>query len=289
MKKYRTFLTRRWHTILCILFMIIVLALLLQKDLAEETIQYFPPDEAAHFVEAATELSLSEDTEQDSEQIKWHSHSASNQKMYLRQDISLVFKNGYLFGIQSIWKQNEAKITLDSDFPADKNTLLQSISYHHGEIHYPKEEIRSIQQMSADHLYLTEELVSFKKATPDQQPWQDQLDQATRQRLQTTWKQWMADQQIDVDQYDQVPLIDLIQFQRHPMQGFTQAETDQIMGQLWEGLYRNYLIPLIDDNNLTKVNMPLILLSVKHDHLLVLYNTPDQQVQSLRQQTGKQP
>lgn len=43
------------------------------------------------------------------------------------------------------------------------------------------------------------------------------------------------------------------------------------MGQLWEGLYKNYLLPIVTRNKPTDTYVPIILLNKNHNHLLVLY------------------
>ncbi len=278
------FLTRRWHTIFCTLLMILLLLLLIQHDKSQETLQYFPPDPTVQFTEAVTMLDLLSPAPNKGYQIQWAATSSTNQSVYLRQDISLLFQDGLLKGVKSLWKESVADLALEKTFQGSGNHLFQAVSYHHGEVHYPEDQIRSIQQMSKDNLYIFTDSEAWEETGKEEQT---KWNQAIYQQLDHTWQQWMSDHQLDSNRYEQIPLSDILQFQQHPISGFTQAETDQIIGQLWEGLYRNYLIPLIDKKEFSEVTMPLLLISKAGDHLLVLYNIDDQQGDILYQQINK--
>lgn len=278
------FLTRRWHTIFCTLLMILLLLLLIQHDKSQETLQYFPPDQTVPFTEAVTTLDLVSPAPNKGYQIQWTITSSTNQSVYLRQDIGLLFQDGLLKGVKSLWKESVADLALDMSFQESGDHLLQAISYHHGEVHYPEDQIRSIQQMSKDDLYIFTNSEAWEETDKKEQ---SKLDQVIHQQLDHTWQQWISNNQLDPSQYEQIPFSDISQFQQHPISGFTQVETDQIIGQLWEGVYRNYLIPLIDKKELSEIIMPLILISKAGDHLLVLYNIDNQQGDLLYQQINK--
>ncbi|WP_165445021.1 hypothetical protein [Gracilibacillus phocaeensis] len=258
--------------------------LLIQHDKSQETLQYFPPDQTVQFTEAVTMLDLLSPAPNKGYQIQWAATSSTNQSVYLRQDISLLFQDGLLKGVKSLWKESVADLALEKTFQESGNHLFQAVSYHHGEVHYPEDQIRSIQQMSKDNLYIFTDSEAWEETGKEEQT---KWNQAIYQQLDHTWQQWMSDHQLDSNRYEQIPLSDILQFQQHPISGFTQAETDQIIGQLWEGLYRNYLIPLIDKKEFSEVTMPLLLISKAGDHLLVLYNIDDQQGDILYQQINK--
>src|SRR5699024_9693058 len=72
----------------------------------------------------------------------------------LRQDVALIYENGIFKGMLSEWKNNTATIELEKSIPISTSSLLESITFHHGEIHQDDETITSIQKMSNDSLYV---------------------------------------------------------------------------------------------------------------------------------------
>src|SRR5699024_11318464 len=77
--------------------------------------------------------------------------------------------------------------------------------------------------------------------------------------------------QIDPSLYHTFPLIDLPLYEHIPFPNMNQHDTDMIIGHLWEGLYKNYIIPMTEMKNLEKSLMPLILIDKNKEHLLVVY------------------
>src|SRR5690625_7755684 len=116
------------------------------------TIKYFPFDEFTFILDAFTELQY--DSKEDI--VNWTVHSSSSDQVYLRKDVSLVYQNGMFKGIQSKWKNNETFIEQNEAIPFKDDTLLQSITFHHVEVHYKnnQNQITSMQQMTDVSLYL---------------------------------------------------------------------------------------------------------------------------------------
>ncbi len=264
-----------------------LLFILFEKE-SQEMIKYFPFDESMSFIEAETNLSLVEQTGNDQYKVKWKVDSNLQQPIYLRQDVSLLFMDGQLKGIKSLWKEEESKISLNEDIDESDSSHFEAISYHHGEIHYPNDEIKSIQQMTYDELYVIDSpyspLESFHKAESDfQLEWAKTLTHTTDQALHYRWKQWMEKLDIASNDYILHPLVNIYEFSSKPLNGFSQAETNKIIAQLWEGLYKEYIIPLSNTSTASPLYMPIILISKNYDHLFVLFNDATNQVQALKQ------
>lgn len=281
--------SRKLHIITCLLMMIVLLLLVFSKRTTEETITYFPPDQSVSFLDAETNLQLLEETENDQYLVKWGARSRVDEEVYLRQDVSLLYIDGRLKGMKGLWKESEREIELEMVFEESDSSHFQAISYHHGEVHYPNDEIKSIQQMSNDHLYVIDSpqtaLASFREPTSQiQQDWKQIIDKTTSQQLQMTWQEWISHANIETDHYDLYPLTSIIQFQEQPIKGLTQEETDRIIGQLWEGLYKNYIIPIANQSETNHQIMPLILMDKNKDHLIVLFNNEANELETLYQQ-----
>src|SRR5699024_1736578 len=80
--------------------------------------------------------------------------SSSSKPVYLRQDVSLLYENGFFKGIQSTWEQDQQLINLKHPVPLQNTAVFEAISFHHGEIHQPSNDIMSIQQMTFDKIYM---------------------------------------------------------------------------------------------------------------------------------------
>lgn len=240
-------------------------------------ITYFPPDDAVTFSEAASHLSLSSPTGNDSYEINWTSSSLSDKPMYLRQDVSLLFDNGRLLGLRSEWEQDTDRIKIREKVSREDSSFYEVVSFHHGEIHYPNDQIKSIQQMSQDQLYVIDSPASTLDSftTPEgefEKEWQHRLERTMKQQLLYEWQQLFAHYQIDTDAYLAVPLTSLPKYRDEPLPSMTQEQTAKIIGQLWEGLYKNYIIPAANTKGESLDSyVPIILFHKEKNHLLVLF------------------
>ena len=225
------------------------------------TIKYFPIDEELSFQSVKTKLELLPENNSDSAKITWTCNSITDEVLYLRQDVSLLYKNGKFKGLQSKWEENTTSINLKETFPSNKESLYQAISFHHGEIH-DDEQIKSIQQMSSDELYVDAPSTALK----------EKINQETQNELLQNWDYLANSLKIDLDSYVAVPLIDLNQYNNKSLPSLTKEQTDKIIGQLWEGLYKNYIIPLAQNKeNKNPHYIPLVLFDKQKTHLIVIY------------------
>ncbi|MFC4022791.1 hypothetical protein ACFOUV_03060 [Oceanobacillus longus] len=268
---------KKWRLPLIIIFSLLLVLTILRSGHSEPTVSFFPLDTDSMMEHTLTTLKLLSEEGINTYKIDWKVESASDKTLYLRQDVSLLFDNGRLRGVRSKWVQNTNRIKINERLKSEDSRHLQSISFHHGENHYSEEDIRSIQQMSYDELYVidspTTPIASFK--TPEnryEMEWKELLDRATKQQLLFHWHELLNHFNIDVETYTTFPLIDLYRYNNNPLPTMSQEETNNAIGRLWEGLYKNYIIPALDPPN-DKLNsfMPLILIDKQSTHLIVLF------------------
>ncbi|MBO8156096.1 MAG: hypothetical protein H0Z32_06540 [Bacillaceae bacterium] len=257
---------------------IILLPVLIQKE--QKVIKFFPLDQEVQFEEANTDLTLLTEMDEDTYKVLWRVNSSVNEPVYLRQDVSLLFVDGKLKGILNKWKEEEKRLEQRADIRDEDSSYLEAITFHHGEIHYPDDVIKSVQDLSFADMYVIDSphspLESFKKPDNERQKeWKKAIDHAISQQLMYFWKQLIHHYDISLNQYTPIPLTDLWKYKHKPFPGLTQAQTEQVMGQLWEGLYKNYIMGIRGKNEtLLKpldTYMPLILVEKNGDHLMVLF------------------
>ncbi|MEN1970530.1 hypothetical protein WMZ97_20970 [Lentibacillus sp. N15] len=274
--------------ILFLLFIMLTSYIYFGQERSIQTITYFPIDAESSFTNATTDIAMTAVHDHKSYDIDWTSQSKSDKQVYLRQDASLLFANGRLKGVASKWKENAAKIKLSKQFTSKDSSYYQAISFHQGEIH-TKEPIKSVQQMSHHELYVvhspTKPIQSFSEPTNKfETDWQEVLATKTKQQLIYHWNQLMQHFQVNSSSYYSIPLTSLYRYTQTSLPEMSQAKTDQIMGQLWEGLYKNYIVPAASGTNqLDSSYIPLVLIAKDQSHLLVLYQL-DGKMQKLIQQ-----
>ncbi|WP_222599149.1 hypothetical protein [Aquibacillus kalidii] len=269
-----------------IMAIILASSIYFKRDIS--VIKYFPIDETTVFSTFGTELGMLSETDQDEYDLEWKVFSSLEKKIYLRQDVSLLFSDGRLKGIQSKWKENENALELKSSIHGEDSSHFETISFHHGEIHYPDDQIKSIHEMSHDELYVIDSphspLESFEQPDDSNQTdWKETLDHATQQQLGYHWKQLIDHFQIPEDKYIFTPLTDIYKYEKEVIPGISQEKTDQVIGQLWEGLYKNYILGISNTDKPAKSFVPLILFDKKGKHLIVLYQDQNGQKQQLIQ------
>src|SRR5699024_6783171 len=167
--------------------------------------------------------------------------------------------NGRLRGVRSKWEQDTASIQLKESLSGKDDSFFQVITYHHGEVHYPDDTIKSIQHMSQDKLYVSG--TANKK-----------LDKKTKKQLLYHWNQLFKHYNIDETSYTSFPLTHIYTYNHMAITGMSQTETYQIISQLWKRLYNNYIIPAASTKKNAGSNyVPIILFDKEHKHLLVLF------------------
>jgi hypothetical protein len=250
---------------------------------ARESIMFFPIDPTVQFTQAKTELSLRPKKNNDRYMIDWRVTSNLDRPAYLRQDISLLFANGRLLGTQSKWKENGQMLMQEQTLEQKDSRLLQAISYHQGELHN-NNDIRSSQKMSGDRLYVIDSpllpLQSFH--TPrslSEKEWEQTLNKTTKALLEYTTKKASEHFSLQKEQYYHLYLPELIAYNEQPFMDLTLEQTERMIGNLWEGLYKNYFLGIKKRNGTTVSpigsTIPLILISKDYRYLLVITETAD--------------
>lgn len=282
-------MNKRVLLFITILFVSLLLGLYTWQSNVVPSITYFPMDKETSFEKACTKLEMISERTNDSYEITWGSISKSERELYLRQDATLLFDNGMLRGIRSKWVEGTDSIQIKENLYGEDSSYFQAISYHHGEVHYPDDQIKSIHQMTYDQLYVIDSpntiLESFKTPQNDYETqWATLLDHTTHQQLLYSWKQLIHYFNINNEAYFAVPLTNLYKYNSQPLPSFTQEQTNQIIGQLWEGFYKNYIINAKNmEKNQLKSYIPLVLFDRQNKHLIVLYELNGEKEQLIQQ------
>ncbi|MGM0835702.1 MAG: hypothetical protein ACQEV7_06055 [Bacillota bacterium] len=272
-----------------------VFLLFLFHQKAVESIIFFPIDPTIQIKEADTSLHLLNEKDNDEYVLNWEVSSDTGEPIYLRQDISLLFADGRLKAILSDWKDNSSDLTQYATYSGEDSSHFVALTFHHGEIHHKDEKITSTHRMSKDQLYVIDSsfspLQSFKDSeTEEQREWKEVLDKVTAQQLEYSWEKAVDFFDIPVQNYDLYSLEEIIDLQEKGLPGIDNARSKEIVGRLWEGLYKEYFlgiktaagttIPPIDSS------LPLILISKDYSHLLVLFETREGESVKLIQNLG---
>lgn len=260
--------------LICMLF---IVSYFIKQEQSISTINFFPIDDTRSFQQAQTSIKSFQTSEKDGFLIRWGIKSKSDSPLYLRQDISLLYENGAFKGALSKWKENTKVIYAQESFKRSGKQYYQAISFHHGEVHHDEEKITSIQTMTADKLYVIhtedEKLYRFKQPqNKTEEWWQEKLDQQIEKKLLMYWTSLMNHYDIHANNYYTIPLTRLYTYNDEPLPQLTMDKTDQVIGQLWEGIYKNYLIPATRLKTQKQTHyIPVILLDKDVTHLLVLF------------------
>ncbi|NRD80752.1 hypothetical protein HPT25_25830 [Bacillus sp. BRMEA1] len=253
---------------------------------AIESITFFPIDQNVTYKTAETSL------KQTGQTIDWKISSTLDRKAYLRQDAGLLFANGRLSDEVGRWTENTSTLTQEKPITPPRNSYYQSITFHHAELHEKGGRIFSSQAISEDHLYVIKEsqqrIFSFKTAkTSEEERWQENLTQQTERMLQFSWNKGVRYFSIPLEQYQAYPLNDFNHILKTPLPGYSLKESANILGRLWEGLYKNYFLGIKkqDGSIVSPIGstIPLILLAKNKSHLLVLTETANGEPILLRQ------
>jgi hypothetical protein len=246
---------------------------------AQESITYFPIDPNVTFKTAQTALTLMNQANT----ILWKEHSTLDRKAYLRQDAALLYANGRLLETLWNWEQNTAALQQERRIKLDKSKLLQAITFHHAELHEIEDQIFSAQEMSSDQIY-------FITDAADEVNIKKQLDQQTERMLQLSWNKGLRHFAINLKNYHALPLSQFNELAKDVLPGFTKSETGAIVGNLWEGLYKNYILGIKKADGTSEnpkgSTLPLILIAKDKTHLLVLTETASGEPILLRQMMG---
>ncbi|MBS8264894.1 hypothetical protein DYI25_10625 [Mesobacillus boroniphilus] len=264
---------------------ITVSALMIQLQIvnnSEETITFFPLNDAVQYKSASTSLTLQKDKNNDKHEIDWKVQSSLDQEAYLRQDMGLLFANGLLKGKFAKWDQDIADLYQEESILSQESARYDAITFHYSELHGDGDRITSAQRMSDDIFYVIDSpfspLQSFAVAKSKQEKdWKKVLDQSVRNTLNKSLNKAEKTYDFKAANYITVPLDTIRQYEDQPLKGFTQKETANIIGKLWEGLYKNYYLGIKKSDGTVAdpidSTMPIILVSKDKSHLLVVTQT----------------
>jgi hypothetical protein len=256
--------------------------LYLTKEETQESIIFFPLDQSVLFTTATTNLTLIDEKDEDEHILEWDSTSILDREVYLRQDVSLLFADGRLKAKTSEWEDKSKKIAQYSKITGEDSSHYVAISYHHGEIHYDDNLIKSTQKMSGDHLYVIDSsfspLESFrepKKTT--QKEWKDVLDHAVEQNRAYALANLIDHFNIQTSNYKQLPLTELVKYNDQTLFNLSKEKTQQTIGKLWEGIYRNYFLGIkMEDGTIVDPigsSEPQLFFHKDSTHILILFET----------------
>ncbi|PLS15241.1 hypothetical protein CVD28_23215 [Bacillus sp. M6-12] len=258
---------------------------------AEETIIFFPLDRNVSFESASTAL-VPRDTSPNKFTIDWKASSQLSEKAYLRQDVSLLYVNSRLAGILKDWKQNTDKLEQNREVTLADSSLLKGITFHYAELQKEPESYLSAQEMSSSTLYVVQSAFSklqhFKQPLSDEQKdWKQTLDLAGAAVSSRAWEAAIKKFSINRDEYRMLPLTELAFNQDELLEGYPKQKQDEIIGKLWEGLYKNYVLGIKKEDGSSidpaGSTIPLLLVSKPKGELIVLITAADGTPSLLRQ------
>ncbi len=284
MKKYAEFMT-----MFVLSFMIFTIFYPARQ--VKESFTYFPTNHDVLFEVAQTALTFMNDTHKGYE-LLWRTSSTLDRKAYLRQDISLLFGNGKLIATMGKeWRQNEDKIILESSFTGNDSANFKAISFHFGEIH-EEDKITSSQKHSHDELYILDSkfhpLHSFRIPIHQQdEEWKKLIDDYIEKKLAHALEKAENHYNIQENKYIIFPLTSIYQYDELALPGLNERSTKELIGHLWEGLYKNYFLGIRKQDGTmadpTGSTIPLILLARDRSHLLVISELEDGEIMFLKQ------
>ncbi|PLT34710.1 hypothetical protein [Bacillus sp. V5-8f] len=278
------------YGLFAVLIIITAVVYFLYVKPVRETIIFFPLDPSIQFDEASTALRANQGN--GSYSISWSEESVLNMEAYLRQDISLLYKNGKLASVLKDWKQDAKLIQQAESFPVEESSLFQTVTFHYAEVHTPESKIFSAQRLTEDKLYVIRSPYSafqsfLQPISTEQHEWKEVLEQTARSIIMESLNQAASAFGIDRNRYRVAPLTDLRAKQGNLLSGYTESKQDEIIGKLWEGLYRNYVLGIRHDNGseLSPLGstVPLLLVALDKKELLVVFTASDGAPVLLRQ------
>ncbi|WP_071460125.1 hypothetical protein [Bacillus massilinigeriensis] len=287
-----------YFRLLCWIFTACVAAVTViafNKQDAKETFTFFPPDPAATYTSADTSLSLAKISASESYAVEWKAFSTLNQKAYLRQDISLLFKNGRLTDGMGKWKTNAETLYQLKNLKENENALYEAITFHYSEIHRNDDTISSAQKLTNDTLYVlispSTNAIGFQTpSSAEEKEWQSILNRAVGLVSSSTVRKAAASLNIEPQNYESIALTGLPAYRDQTFPGLNKRQTRDAIGRLWEGIYKNYYLGIKKQNG-TIVSpvgstVPIILLSKTGNVLYLVFETKDGELIYLKQLTG---
>ncbi|WP_096201260.1 hypothetical protein [Bacillus sp. FJAT-45350] len=249
-----------------------------------ETLTHFPHDPGVQYTDATTSLKVLLLEDEDEYTLEWDTTSTLDEVAYLRHDISLLFEDGRLKDTMSSWKEESEAISMNEKINGEDSGHYEAISFHHSELHYPNDEIKSRQKMSYDELYIIDSpftpLTSFKVPASEEDIESKRiLDYIVKQQLTYVWEELLEYYNIPKDTYKKIPLTELHMYETKPLPSLDEKQTTKVLGSIWEGIYKHYVLgvskhegEVIDPIG---SSVPLILLPHENDHFIVVFKTAE--------------
>lgn len=256
---------------------------------SEEAIIFFPIDPSYYFEHASTHLMPSQ-SEKDTYTVQWKVSSTLNEPAYLRQDISLLYKNGQLVAILNRWKQHNQTINQKRKLKNHENARFDALSFHYAEVHRNEDTYTSVQQMSKARLYVftSPSFTAFQKPVSEvQKQWKDSLDSYANAKTQSALNKALMHFKINKEQYQVISLPDLPTQVNQIFGIFPKKKREELVGKLWEGIYKNYLLGVRkEDGSFVRPegsSIPQLLVANNHREILFLFTLKDGTPIMLRQ------
>ncbi|SDD53476.1 hypothetical protein SAMN05421663_1134 [Terribacillus halophilus] len=265
----------------CIFFAVILCStFIIRTQQPQPVIQHFPIDDTATFTETSTSLK-----KVDFRRVHWRIESILDREAYLRQDVGLLFENGRLVGVMNKWMHPARSLIQEKTLILQPSKQLDAVSFHFAELH--KNEITSSFKLTGIRSYTSDtfELFSFPKNEKETQS-RYTAKTATNKTLQRIWTEAKQQLSIPANQYTEIPLTALPHADLSQINGLSENNKRQeIISRLWEGLYRNYIVPIgpaVADGTVNTY-VPLLLFDKSGKHLRVLYQDENGQHRELLQ------
>lgn len=247
-----------------------------------EAIKYFPISSDLSFESGNSQIFVSSDgTNQYDVIIQAVSQTSS--KTAVRHDILLLFQDGILIGKSDEWNEDADQLQQQMVMKGRNSHLFEVISYHHAEIH-SENELTTQQMMSDDYLYVSstpwDDLEQFTfPASSKQKQWKTIIDNGYKQLLNFEIEQGIKQYGLPPSEYYIIPLTRLAPYDQKGLPGFDISTFREVIGKLWENLYRHYYMGFTTKEgktiDTTGSTVPMIYIEKKGTHLIVLFRTKD--------------
>lgn len=250
----------------------------------QPALKIFPLNESVKFSLAKSRLNV-EDQNRENYKLQLQTISETTAPAYLRQDISLIYSNGFLVGKLYGGKVNTAYLEQNFTIKGKGSTRYNVITFHHAEIHQ-EDKITSQQTMSHDRIYIlssafTSSSMFRKPQTNTQKQWKRILDFAIKEQWEYQWNYLIKFYNIDSSEYELIPFIQLVDYMEKPLPNLSMEQSQKVIGGIWEGIYRYYVLGLNDHKQQeieTKGStVPILLLAKDGTHLKILFRTAEGQ------------
>ncbi|MFC7393345.1 hypothetical protein [Scopulibacillus cellulosilyticus] len=277
MKKYRSF-----FFIVVISFLIAFLFYYFTRNSElEESITYFPEDAKLDYIYNNTSLTIKPQNQGKHFKVLWQTSSKTNQQVYLREDVSLLYNNGRLTSILSKWRQNVQTLNQEKTLDFDESGHFEAITIHHAEKH-ADQNITGKDVMSYDQRYVmvsaNQPISIFKvPVTPEELGWYHVLDSSVKTEQREILEEAAEQFHIHPAAYFIFPLTYLHVYNQNILPGLDKKTSHRAVSQLWEGLYKNYILGIkLKENQVEDPigsSMPIILYDKNSTHFLVITKT----------------